>query len=447
MQTVWCDHITRPIDHATLFRAVICKSELAASKEHICLNCLEEVACWQPELADLVPRQSGGTLSNMSRVAGLMLVVLTTAAFRRSVPRIPGVFRAARAAERLSPDPSLFRGSSGSRVRFDEYSDFDTAFMEAFEEGLSKVPPEAVVGDLVTGRVTAITPRGLRIDAKGPAAFLLPWGEVSMAPLPPNVEEIFSVGQTVTAKMITTDRETPILSTRILEFRAIWKELGDCHKNGSTVEVTVNTVNRGGAVCSFRGVAGFLPVAQCISVPTQSDIGETLRVLVMLLYFLFECHVHLVRQVHVLSCYEQSQKVLFGMKNLSLRGDKSQAVKPVVQIGSLISATVIRHSSYGVFLRIFGWQTGMLHKSMISNAPVTNLPKLFPVGTKIKAVISNKTTVNGKTKIELCTKVLETNPGDIIRNSAQVFLQASKAYQRYFVLNNLFWKINYYNQQ
>ncbi|MFN3406251.1 MAG: S1 RNA-binding domain-containing protein [Caldimicrobium sp.] len=129
------------------------------------------------------------------------------------------------------------------------------------ESPWEKVIKEVKVGDVVSGKVKTMTNFGLFVEvAEGVEGFIhiskISWERVE------NLEEMFKVGDEISARVIEIDSEKKklILSIRDLT-EDPWKEVGERFKVGDNIEgVVVNYLQgKGYLVRVAEGVIGFLP--------------------------------------------------------------------------------------------------------------------------------------------------------------------------------------------
>lgn len=96
--------------------------------------------------------------------------------------------------------------------------------------------------------------------------------------------------------------------------------------------------------------------------------------------------------------------------------------------GDVVTGTISGVKPYGFFVDISGI-SGLLHISQISHDHVPDIESLMSVGTAVKCMILNQD--KNKGRMSLSTKVLEQDPGDMVRNPAKVFENADEVAKRY----------------
>lgn len=96
--------------------------------------------------------------------------------------------------------------------------------------------------------------------------------------------------------------------------------------------------------------------------------------------------------------------------------------------GDVVTGTVSGVKPYGMFVDISGI-SGLLHISQISHDHIPDITTLMRVGSTVKCMILNQD--KNKGRMSLSTKVLEEQPGDMMRNPQAVFDNAEEVAERY----------------
>jgi len=94
-------------------------------------------------------------------------------------------------------------------------------------------------------------------------------------------------------------------------------------------------------------------------------------------------------------------------------------------VGEVVSGTVEAIKPYGVIVGL-GTQRGLLHISSISEMRVEGLGSVFTPGDKIKCLVTDVT--DGR--VQLNTRKLEQNPGDMLLDPATVYDHAEETAER-----------------
>jgi len=99
-----------------------------------------------------------------------------------------------------------------------------------------------------------------------------------------------------------------------------------------------------------------------------------------------------------------------------------------IKRGDVKTGIVKAIKPYGAFVDIDGI-SGLLHISQISYDRIEDLEAVLTTNTVIKCMIIDHDKANGR--IALSTKVLEPEPGDMIKDPAMVFEKADETAAKY----------------
>lgn len=115
------------------------------------------------------------------------------------------------------------------------------------------------VGDVIEGKVIAVTDKEVFVDIGYKSDGILPMEEVSS--LPVNLKEKFKPGDVINVEVISmNDGEgNVLLSRKEAEKEEFYKELYKIKEAGSTIEVAVKELNKGGFSCQYGDVKAFMP--------------------------------------------------------------------------------------------------------------------------------------------------------------------------------------------
>ncbi|MHC5718740.1 MAG: S1 RNA-binding domain-containing protein, partial [Nostoc sp.] len=89
--------------------------------------------------------------------------------------------------------------------------------------------------------------------------------------------------------------------------------------------------------------------------------------------------------------------------------------------GQLVEGKVTGIKPFGVFVDLSG-MGALLHIKQVSQKFIESLEKVFKVGQPIKAVIIDLD--EGKGRVALSTRVLESFPGEVLENFDEVMASA-----------------------
>ena len=168
--------------------------------------------------------------------------------------------------------------------------------------------------------------------------------------------------------------------------------------------VKVLEVNKGGAICDAMGLKAFLPGSHFQGIPDESLVGQTIK-------------------VKFLDVNEDDGKIVISQRRAMTESQTA------LKRGEVVAGTVTGLRAYGAFLELDGGVAGLLHISQISYGRVENPETLFTIGQRCKVMILDFDKANGR--VALSTKVLEPNPGDMLRDMPSVFEKAEESAKKY----------------
>ena len=134
------------------------------------------------------------------------------------------------------------------------------SFAELFAASVNKVV-SIRRNQEVTGKIVAVSPSEVLVDIGAKSEGVIAGKELTGA------EDIISkltVGDTITATVIYPENDAGqvVLSLRKLSADMRWQELEEKRDSNEDVEVVAVEVNRGGVICDYLGIRGFLPASQ-----------------------------------------------------------------------------------------------------------------------------------------------------------------------------------------
>ncbi|HEY9760905.1 MAG TPA: S1 RNA-binding domain-containing protein [Trichocoleus sp.] len=261
------------------------------------------------------------------------------------------------------------------------------------------------VGSVVRGTVVNFDSEGAAVDIGGKSSALLPTQEASLKRVS-NLADLLEIG-TERDFMIIRDQDAEgqvLLSIRRLELKQLWDKLITLQEKNATLEVKVTGTNKGGVIVDVEGLRGFVP---------RSHLSQKIEDL--------ETLVGSRLTVGFLEINRSNNKLV-----LSQRIAARTQMMTQLELGQLVSGTIVNLKPFGVFLE-FNGITGLLHINQISKNYVESLPSLFRVGQSIKAVVVALD--SDRNRISLSTKVLEKYPGEVLRDFDTVMDDAENRIQ------------------
>lgn len=261
------------------------------------------------------------------------------------------------------------------------------------------------VGQTVSGKIASYGSEGAYVDIGGKSAALLPVQEVSLS-ADQKLEELLPV-QTEREFMIirAQDENGQItLSLRQLEIKAFWAQL-QAFEPGKTLRVRVNGTNKGGLTATVKGIKAFIPRSHVVQ---RDNIEELVGQLLT---------------VSILEADPERKKLVLSQR----QAQRAQRMTELM-IGQLVSGKVADLRPFGAFVDL-GGVSALLHINNISQKYVASVNTILPIGTAVKAVITDLDEQRGR--ISLSTRVLENRPGEILDAFEAVMAEAEERAMRH----------------
>ncbi len=271
--------------------------------------------------------------------------------------------------------------------------------MDDFAKALEQHDYHFQKGQVVRGKVFQHDSNGAYVDIGGKSAAFIPVEEVSLRSgadlaemLPLQEEQDF-----VIIKEQDADGQVTI-SRRQLEIQQVWERLAEMQENSQTLQVRVTGVNKGGVTVDVQGVRGFIPRSHLL----ERDDLDSLKGQTLSASFI---EVDLSNNKLVLSNRLATRSASFSQ----------------LEIGQLVEGKITGIKPFGLFVDLEG-VSGLLHIKQISQKFIESLSSLFQPGQIIKAVIIDLD--EGKGRISLSTRVLESYPGEMLEKMDEVMNNA-----------------------
>jgi small subunit ribosomal protein S1 len=261
-------------------------------------------------------------------------------------------------------------------------------------------------GDVVSGTVFSLEPRGALIDIGAKTAAYLPIQEMSINRVD-DPEEVLRSNETREFFILTDENEDGqlTLSIRRIEYMRAWERVRQLQKEDATVRSGVFATNRGGALVRIEGLRGFIPGSHISTRKPKEDlVGEELP-------------------LKFLEVDEERNRLV-----LSHRRALVERKMNGLQVGEVVLGTVRGLKPYGAFIDI-GGVSGLLHISEISHDHIDTPHSVFNVNDEIKVMIIDLDAERGR--ISLSTKQLEPEQGDMVKNPDLVYEKAEEMAAKY----------------
>lgn len=266
-----------------------------------------------------------------------------------------------------------------------------TETMEDYREEIEKSLVKANVGDIVSGKVVAVSDEEVILDMGIYASGTVKKEEYSADPK----FDIHSVqiGDEVSAavKRLDDGKGNLLLSVKDAADELAWDKLADIMNEKKAIDVKISSVVKSGVVCYPEGVRGFIPASKlALSFVDENElpsyIGKTLK-------------------VQVISCDKKEKKLVLSAKEiLKEQADRERAGKASnFKAGMITQGKVESVTDFGAFVDMGEGLSGLVHISKISQKRIKHPSEALKVGDEVKVkVVSVK---DGK--ISLSMKDLE----------------------------------------
>ena len=266
-----------------------------------------------------------------------------------------------------------------------------TETMEDYREEIEKSLVKANVGDIVSGKVVAVSDEEVILDMGIYASGTVKKEEYSADPKF-DIHSI-QIGDEVSAtvKRLDDGKGNLLLSVKDAADELAWDKLADIMNEKKAIDVKISSVVKSGVVCYPEGVRGFIPASKLtLSFVDENElpsyIGKTLK-------------------VQVISCDKKEKKLVLSAKEiLKEQADRERAGKASnFKVGMITQGKVESVTDFGAFVDIGEGLSGLVHISKISQKRIKHPSEALKVGDEVKVkVVSVK---DGK--ISLSMKDLE----------------------------------------
>ncbi|HSX18971.1 MAG TPA: S1 RNA-binding domain-containing protein, partial [Candidatus Saccharimonadales bacterium] len=270
----------------------------------------------------------------------------------------------------------------------------------------------------VVGKVVMVSPSEILVDIGAKSEGIISGRELSAIG---DVGKNISVGDSIEATVLYPENDAGqvVLTLRKLSGEKRWQELEERKKSGEEVEVVGYEANRGGIICDFLGLRGFLPSSQLAKATSKLEdlVNKTLS-------------------VKVIEVDRISNRLIFSQKGANKK-DLGDLVKLLakVKIGDKYTGVVTAILPFGVFVEIeigsvgklAGRQVGekeptdlqthepknqklegLVHISEISWEKVDDVSKIYKVGDEVDVLVIAKDAANGR--LNLSVRQLTEDP-------------------------------------
>ena len=285
-----------------------------------------------------------------------------------------------------------------------EITNVEAVQEENFAELLEQSIKTLNTGDKVLGIVTGIGNTEVQVDLGTKHAGYIPYDEVSADPSV-KPEDVLKVGDEIEVFVVrVNDVEGMVqLSRKKLEGMKVWDDMAAWAEEKATVEGTITEENKGGLVCTVKGIRVFVPASQS-GVAKGGDmagmVGKTV-------------------QLKITEVNRARRRVIGSIRAVNSEERKANREKIWAEIeeGKKYQGVVKSLTSYGAFVDI-GGVDGMVHVSELSWNRIKNPAEVVKVGDEIEVFVISFDAE--KHKISLGYKTAEMNPWNQFMTNYQI---------------------------
>ena len=261
-------------------------------------------------------------------------------------------------------------------------------------ESRKKVLDELSVGQVIQGMVKNITNYGVFIDIGGVDGLLhitdMTWGRIA------HPSEVLKIGDTVTVKVLTLDKEHEKISLGIKQLQGNpWEGLPENITVGQKIKGIVASITDYGLFVEVaKGVEGLVHI---------SEISWTDRITDLHKHFKVGQEIEAL----VVSLDKENRRMSLSIKQLEK--NPWEIIADEFTVGQRVTGKVSNVTDFGIFVQLSPGVDGLVHISDLSwTEHVKHPADLFKKGDDVEAVITD---INKqKKKISLGIKQLSENP-------------------------------------
>ncbi len=273
--------------------------------------------------------------------------------------------------------------------------------MEEFTALLSQYDYHFNPGDVVSGTVFNLEPKGSLIDIGAKTAAFMPLQEASINRVE-DLADVLQPGDVREFFILSEENEDGqlMLSIRRIEYQMAWERVRQLQKEDATIYSDVFATNRGGALVRVEGLRGFIPGSHISTRKPKEELVEE------------------VLPLKFLEVDEERNRLVLSHRRALVERKMNR-----LEVGEVVVGSVRGIKPYGAFIDI-GGVSGLLHISEISHEHIETSNAVLNVGDQLKVMIIDLDAERGR--ISLSTKALEPEPGDMLTDPQKVFDRAEE---------------------
>ena len=246
--------------------------------------------------------------------------------------------------------------------------------MKDFETELEQSFQVIKEGDVLEVEVIGISETELTVDLNYYTEGIIPLEECSDDPAF-SIKNDCNIGDRIQAMVIDAENENGvvILSKKAAHNLMIWDELEEDYQNRTVFQVKITDTTSGGIIGYVKGVRAFIPASKIelnYVEDTSGYLGMTLEAM-------------------IITVDKEAKRLVLSAKEIQKERKAKEYVQKVGQltVGDVVTGTVDRIESYGVFITIGEDLTGLCHISQITNKFIKSPKEIVKLGDTVTAQI------------------------------------------------------------
>jgi ribosomal protein S1 len=272
-------------------------------------------------------------------------------------------------------------------------------------------------GDLIDGVVITVTHGEVLIDVGAKSEGIVSGSELEDA----DIQKSLKPGDPITAKVVQAENAQGyiVLSLRKAEKDRKWKDAEEALASGAVLEATILEYNKGGLLCDCLNLRGFIPLSHLdrshfandiakFAAGSESELKDSLKVLA-----------GKALKVKVIELDPEKNRFVLSEKDaLSSYSDESKEKKLAeIEPGKTLEGIVTGIMPFGVFVDLGGVE-GLVHISEIAWEKVSHPSHYFKVGQNLEVMVLGVD--EQSKKLALSVKRLTPNPWETVEKKYPV---------------------------
>lgn len=246
-------------------------------------------------------------------------------------------------------------------------------------------------GQEVTGKIVSISPSEILVDIGAKSEGVVAGRELTAVR---DLALKLSVGDKIDVTVLYPENDAGqvVLSMRKVSQDTRWRELENRKEAGEDIDVVAIEVNRGGVICEWQGIRGFLPASQlAASLQSVDLIGKSLT-------------------TRIIEVDRGTNRLILSQRQ-PRKADLAAILKQLakVKIGQKLSGVVTIVLPFGIFVEVEIGESesqrdkleGLVHISEIAWEKVEDPVKLFKVGDKLEVMVIAKDETTGRLNLSI----------------------------------------------